>query len=46
MFNDEKDHGFTSELTLGYYDKSKYVGDLHWIPVEKQHMFAFKLDDI
>jgi hypothetical protein len=46
VYKDEEYHGFQSELTMGYYDKSKFIGDLHWFPVLKQHMFAFKLDDI
>lgn len=34
------------EMTLGYYDKSKYKGDIHWNPVEFKYMYGIKLDDI
>ena len=35
-----------SELTLGYIDKTKYVGEMNWYPVTKQTMFPMKMDDI
>lgn len=39
-------NGFKSDLTFGYYDKEKFIGDLHWIPVEFKYMYGVKLDDI
>jgi hypothetical protein len=35
-----------SDLTFGYYDKSKFKGDLKWYPIEYQYMFGVKMDDI
>lgn len=35
-----------SDLTFGYYDKTKYVGDLIWHPVEFRYMYGIQLDDI
>lgn len=35
-----------SDLTLGYYDKSKMKGDIHWNPVEYKYMYGVKMDDI
>ena len=35
-----------SDLTFGYYDKTKFKGDLVWHPVEFKYMFGLKLDDI
>jgi len=43
--NEEKE-GLVSDMTLGYYDKSKFVGDIKWHPVVKKHFFAIKLDDV
>lgn len=42
----DEEKGSKSELTFGYYDKEKYTGDLHWIPVEFKYMFGVKLEDI
>jgi len=33
-------------MTLGYYDKSKFKGDIHWNPVEFKYMYGIKLDDV
>ena len=38
--------GSNPELTLGYYDSTKFKGDIHWIPVELKFQFGLKLDDI
>lgn len=38
--------GKKSELTLGYYDKSRYIGGITWHPVEFKYMYAMKLDGI
>lgn len=35
-----------SVLTIGYYDKTKYTGDLLWNPVKYKHLYTVKLDDI
>lgn len=35
-----------SELTFGYYDKSKFVGDLTWHPVRFKYMYGLQLDDL
>ena len=35
-----------SDLTFGYYDKTKYQGELVWHPVLLKYMFGIKLDDI
>lgn len=42
---EEGKHG-KPELTLGFYDKSKFVGDLDWHNVELKYMYGIKLDDI
>jgi hypothetical protein len=31
---------------MGYYDTSKFKGDLHWNPVEYKYMYGIRLDDI
>lgn len=38
--------GLDSELTFGYYDKSKYTGDMIWHPILHKLMFGIQLDDI
>ena len=38
--------GLDSELTFGYYDKSKYTGDMVWHPILHRLMFGIQLDDI
>jgi cathepsin D len=38
--------GSNPEMTMGYYDKSKFKGDIHWNPVEFKYMYGIKLDDI
>lgn len=38
--------GLDSELTFGYYDKSKYSGDMVWHPVLHKLMFGIELNDI
>jgi len=32
--------GAESDLTFGYYDKTKFVGDLVWHPIEFKYMFG------
>jgi hypothetical protein len=38
--------GMTSDLTFGYYDKSKFKGEVDWHPVAYKYMFGVKLDDV
>jgi len=38
--------GMKSDLTLGYYDKAKFKGDIHWNDVKFKYMFGVKLDDV
>jgi saccharopepsin len=38
--------GLHSDLTFGYYDKSKFKGQLDWHPILFQYMYGVKLDDI
>lgn len=42
----DENQGLKSDLTLGYYDKTKFTGDIHWSPVKFQYMFGVPLDDI
>lgn len=35
-----------SDLTFGYYDKTKFKGDLVWHPILFKYMFGIQLDDI
>jgi hypothetical protein len=35
-----ENQGLKSDLTLGYYDKEKFKGDLHWNPVKYKYMYA------
>jgi len=43
---DEKQYGVKSDLTFGYYDKTKFDGDVHWNDILFQYMFGVRLDDI
>lgn len=43
---DEEMEGLDSELTFGYYDKSKYTGDMVWHPILHKLMFGIQLDDV
>ena len=38
--------GIKSDLTLGYYDRAKFVGNIHWNDVKFKYMFGVKLDDV
>ena len=33
-------------MTIGYYDRNKFEGEINWHPVVKQYMYLVKLDDI
>lgn len=35
-----------SDLTFGYYDKTKFSGSMIWHPIEYKYMFGIQLDDI
>ena len=35
-----------SELTFGWYDTSKYIGELSWYPVINKFFWTVQLDDI
>ena len=35
-----------SELTLGYYDKTKFSGEIQWNPVIFRYMYGMRLDDV
>lgn len=41
-----KDQAKQAEMTIGFYDKSKFKGEINWVPVVDEYMFLFKLDDI
>lgn len=41
-----KDKDKKPEVTLGYYDKSKFTGDIDWHAVKLKYMFGVRLDDI
>ena len=32
--------GKKSDLTFGYYDKSKFTGDIHWNDIQLKYMFG------
>lgn len=38
--------GLRADLTFGYYDRTKYTGDIHWNPIKIKYMFGVQLDDI
>lgn len=38
--------GIPSELSFGFIDKTKFDGDLHWMPIKLKHMFGVQLDDL
>ena len=46
VLKNEEAYGFRSELALGYIDKSKFIGQMRWFPVQEKHFFSIKLDDI
>lgn len=43
---DEKKFGIKSDLTFGYFDQTKFEGDIHWNDINFQYMFGVKLDDV
>jgi len=38
--------GLKSDLTLGYYDRAKFVGNIHWNDVKFKYMFGVELNDV
>jgi len=38
--------GLQSDMTFGYYDKTKFKGEMKWHPVQFKYMFGVKLDDV
>jgi len=38
--------GLQSDMTFGYYDKSKFKGEMVWHPVQYKYMFGVRLDDV
>jgi hypothetical protein len=44
--SDKNNDSIKSDVTFGYYDKTKFTGDLLWYPVMFKNMFAIQLDDI
>lgn len=41
-----KDSGVDSDLTLGYFDKAKFKGEMNWNDVKFKYMYGVKLDDM
>ena len=41
-----EEKGLKSDMTFGYYDKSKFKGEMQWHNVDYKYMFGVKLDDI
>lgn len=35
-----------NDLSLGYYDKAKFTGDITWYDVAFKYMYGIKFDDI
>ena len=33
-------------MTFGYFDQTKFNGDIHWNDISFQYMFGVKLDDV
>jgi Eukaryotic aspartyl protease len=33
-------------MTIGYYDKTRFKGELSWYPVKLKEQFAVELDDV
>jgi len=42
----DEEAGRKSDLTFGYYDRTKFKGDIHWNDIKLKYMFGVKLDDI
>ena len=43
---EEADLGHRSDLSLGYYDKTKFHGDIDWHDIKLKYMFGVPLDDM
>lgn len=42
----QESEGKKSDLTFGYYDKTKFTGDISWNPVDYKYMYGVPFDDI
>jgi hypothetical protein len=38
--------GTKSEMTLGYYDRAKFTGNIRWHDIRFKYMFGVQLDDV
>jgi cathepsin D len=38
--------GLKSDLTLGYYDRAKFIGNVHWNDIKFKYMFGVELNDV
>ncbi len=38
--------GLKSDLTLGYYDRAKFEGQVHWNDIKFKYMFGVEMTDI
>lgn len=43
---EEAQHGRKSDLSLGYYDESKFTGAVDWHDIKLKYMFGVQLDDM
>jgi len=43
---EQEAQGALSDMTFGYYDKSKFEGDMTWHNVDYKYMYGVKLDDV
>ena len=40
-----KDSGVDSDMTLGYFDKEKFTGEMNWNDVKFKYMFGVQMDE-
>jgi len=38
--------GIKSDMTLGYFDRAKFKGDIHWNQIQYKYMFGVELNDV
>ena len=41
-----KRNGVKPEMTMGYYDKTKFKGQMNWYPTVEHRYYSIKLDDV
>lgn len=41
-----EEKGLKPDLTFGYYDRAKFKGHIHWMPVLYKYMYGIRLDDV